>query len=550
MLALIHYYQNRVVFSSTSSSSILSNSSTIPQSQTTQATPTDRMSHSKALNEWHKSIDRHFQNFTPSSKPVAKTKKKKPKNKVSSTASILPTSHTNAPLDTGECAYNPNARKSILADMLADYDKTVVPSNQSVNVSVELTVQDISMISEITVLLWLMFGLDSSVADKLWTPNVCLVNSKHTEVHKSPSNNILLIIYPNGTTWLNYRVRVSGPCSFTLTRFPLDQQECVLVFESYSYNIAEVRLNWQEWMPVTMPDAEDLRLPDFHFYNVSWSHTMNDYTAGSWDQLTVKFRFKRLYGYYILQMYLPTYLSVWQRGQNLPRVSFVKAIDLWFFVCVTFIFASLVELAVVGFVDKVNEAQRREIKQSRKTNSLLAANNKKRQSTIAEKFKISKIKNSTNLFSMQANALDLNSTSLNNNNNSTNNNNNNVIQPAAVRTYENFNFSTLHNHNIGLSSNSNKDRSSSLGQQAITTFSNGKQTTTTTTTTTTNRRRKSFLPEDNYYEDRQSFSGCSSRVPTGLSTKCDSIAAKGFPGLFALFNIVYWWYYLTREGHS
>ncbi|KIH52473.1 hypothetical protein ANCDUO_17425 [Ancylostoma duodenale] len=98
------------------------------------------------------------------------------------------------------------------------------------------------------------------MVDRLWTPNVCFVNSKKTEIHSSPTPNIFLMIYPNGTVWT-----------------------CELVIESYSYNAAKVALNWREWSPVF--SIAKSKLADFTLYGMQWTKNSFEYAAGQWDQV-------------------------------------------------------------------------------------------------------------------------------------------------------------------------------------------------------------------------------------------------------------------------
>lgn len=251
-------------------------------------------------------------------------------------------------LPPGCIGKNEVQRRTLVKDLFENYTHTIAP-NPPVDVKVEITVQDISAISEIsssfTVDAWFSaiwmdsrlnfehlapclrnLSLDHHMESKIWTPNVCVVNSKKTELHASPKPNILLIIFQNGTTWLNYRVRVEAPCEMDLTNFPLDIQHCYLTFESYSYNADEVTLSWLD-NPITFNKMHksDYKLPDFVLSNYSTGSQRVAYTAGNWDQLVVRFEFRRLHGFYILQLYLPTYLSVfvswiafWLDTRSLP----------------------------------------------------------------------------------------------------------------------------------------------------------------------------------------------------------------------------------------
>ncbi|VDN55905.1 unnamed protein product [Dracunculus medinensis] len=332
----------------------------------------------------------------------------------------------------------------IIDNLLKDsYNKHYLP-NHPVHVRVDMWVQEVTAVSELTQdfeidlyinEFWedpaLIFdfmnpckeniSFDDKVLQKLWIPNTCFINSKTAAIHESPFRNVFLMVFSNGTLWTNYRMKLTGPCDMNLKRFPFDKQKCFLTFESFNYNTGEVRMSWNQPYPVML--LKNIELPDFKLANFSVIAVEQMYPAGWWDELTVAFVFKRRYGWYILQGYIPTYVTIFiswisfylgsrlvslvfceelkqifvtiftiyiyyliikiifraipartmlgvnsllamtfQFGniiRNLPRVSYVKAIDVWMLSGMMFIFLSLLELAVVGFMSRNEGAPRR-----------------------------------------------------------------------------------------------------------------------------------------------------------------------------------------------
>uniref|UniRef100_A0A1I7UVM5 Neur_chan_memb domain-containing protein n=1 Tax=Caenorhabditis tropicalis TaxID=1561998 RepID=A0A1I7UVM5_9PELO len=194
-----------------------------------------------------------------------------------------------------------------------DYSKHKLPKKTGITVSVEFWIQEINSISEMTNDFELELFINEMWTDpnlRLWTPNTCFVNSKFAEIYESPFQNVFLTLFDNGTVWVNY-----------------------------------------------------------------------EYPAGNWDELVVTFVFERRYMWYFLQAYLPTFFSIFISWiafslgpqaitprtmigvnallsmifhfgsimKNLPRVSYIKAIDVWMLSSMTFVFLSLIELAIVGY---------------------------------------------------------------------------------------------------------------------------------------------------------------------------------------------------------
>ncbi|EYC29871.1 hypothetical protein Y032_0005g2309 [Ancylostoma ceylanicum] len=171
------------------------------------------------------------------------------------------------------------------------YNKFRIPEDEGMTVYVEIWIQAITSIDELTndfemdiyiTEKWLdpalnfenlspckgNLSLNHQVLDRLWTPNSCFINSKVAQIHDSPFRSVFLMLFPNGTVMVNYRVRVKGPCSLELSNFPLDLQRCGLIYESFNYNNQEVRMRWSEIEQPVQPMAE-IVLPDFDLFKIS-----------------------------------------------------------------------------------------------------------------------------------------------------------------------------------------------------------------------------------------------------------------------------------------
>uniref|UniRef100_A0A0M3K5M4 Neur_chan_LBD domain-containing protein n=1 Tax=Anisakis simplex TaxID=6269 RepID=A0A0M3K5M4_ANISI len=171
----------------------------------------------------------------------------------------------------------------VITELLKDYDKFKLPGGSNVQVSVEIWVQEVSKIIEITS----EFELDIYVTEKWIDPSLAYD-------HLNPCK----------------KIKLTGPCSNALRTFPIDQQKCMLFYESFNHNYEQVAMEWTETAPPITILKQNITLPDYVLVDFTATSVRRLYPPGIWNELIATFTFQRLYGFYILQVYVPAYISV------------------------------------------------------------------------------------------------------------------------------------------------------------------------------------------------------------------------------------------------
>ncbi|KAG8013683.1 Gamma-aminobutyric acid receptor subunit rho-2 [Nibea albiflora] len=259
-----------------------------------------------------------------------------------------------------------------------DHDFTMRPAfgGPAIPVGVDVQVESLDSISEVdmdfTMTLYLRhywkderlsftsstnksMTFDGRLVKKIWVPDVFFVHSKRSFIHDTTTDNIMLRVFPDGHVLYSLRVTVTAACNMDFSRFPLDSQTCSLELESCWYNRLYINFTLrrhifffllQTYFPATL------------MVMLSW--------VSFWiDRRAVPARVS-------LGITTVLTMSTIITGVNasMPRVSYIKAVDIYLWVSFVFVFLSVLEYAAVNYLSTVQDRRERKMRERARSQSL------------------------------------------------------------------------------------------------------------------------------------------------------------------------------------
>ncbi|KAI4899636.1 hypothetical protein NFI96_014638, partial [Prochilodus magdalenae] len=190
-------------------------------------------------------------------------------------------------------------------------------------------------------------------------------------------------------------VTVTAMCNMDLSHFPLDTQTCSLEIESYAYTDDDLMLYWKKGNDSLKTD-DRISLSQFLIQEFHTTTKLAFYSSTGWyNRLYINFTLRRHIFFFLLQTYFPatlmvmlSWVSFWIdrravparvplgittvltmstiiTGVNasMPRVSYIKAVDIYLWVSFVFVFLSVIEYAAVNYLSTLQERKERKLRE-------------------------------------------------------------------------------------------------------------------------------------------------------------------------------------------
>ncbi|XP_042896299.1 gamma-aminobutyric acid receptor subunit alpha-2 [Parasteatoda tepidariorum] len=218
----------------------------------------------------------------------------------------------------------------------------------------------------------------------IWTPDIFYETAKEIKTFEKESTSTLLKVLSDGSIYLSKRYWFRASCPMYLQDYPFDIQKCkFLISLLTSDDVSQLSWVGNENSPYknAYKSCEMIRQPELLLFHVSkpkayfMTETLSE---GNYTSLIAEFTLIRLLSGSVINTFIPSTMivimsfvgfwlqvdavparvalcvtslltlitQVYQYRQQLPAVNYLKAMDIWFFVCIFMVFSTLVEFAI------------------------------------------------------------------------------------------------------------------------------------------------------------------------------------------------------------
>nr|XP_050860893.1 gamma-aminobutyric acid receptor alpha-like isoform X9 [Vespula vulgaris] len=332
-------------------------------------------------------------------------------NLITSFASFLVTTGAKTSTRHRTQSNNHSNISELLDNLLRGYDNSVRPDfgGPPATVEVDIMVRSMGPISEVDMTYsmdcyfrqsWVdrrlafqggkeTLALSISMLARIWKPDTYFYNGKQSYLHTITSPNKFVRLYQDGRVLYSSRLTIKAGCPMNLEDFPMDTQRCPLKFGSFGYTTRDVIYKWNSARQVAI--AEDMKLSQFDLVaNPTANHsTTPPLSHAEYSMLLVSFHLQRHMGNFLIQVYGPcillvvlSWVSFWLNREatadrvslgittvltmtflgleartDLPKVPYPTALDFFVFLSFAFIFATIIQFAVVHYFTKYGSGE-------------------------------------------------------------------------------------------------------------------------------------------------------------------------------------------------
>ncbi|XP_045108673.1 glycine receptor subunit alpha-2-like [Portunus trituberculatus] len=229
--------------------------------------------------------------------------------------------------------------------------------------------------------------LDPAFLGRLWVPDLYIAHSEGGVTPSLLTQIASVWIYGNATVDYSGNMFVRVSCSMNYNWFPRDHQICLINMQSYAYTLAR---NEYIWMSPGLEVGHTISSEQFlvRLEKVDARTKVED-SYGAYPALAFRIHLTRRLSSVLLQLYLPSALFVvvsfvsflvppdaipgritlcittiltmstllGVAMQSTPRVSYVRAIDVWLLSCLTFVSLVLLEFGAVIKLEQLGKRQ-------------------------------------------------------------------------------------------------------------------------------------------------------------------------------------------------